>query len=118
MMSHNQALQQTTPKYPINHTDCKVVSVPCGNMSGNQPNIFQGILPNRIVIGMVDVDAFNGTYTKNPFNFNNYDTAMMGLTINGENLPGKPLQLKFGRENNYISAFQTLFSGTNTMFDN
>ena len=42
----------------------------------------------------------------------------MGLTVNGENLPGKPLQLKFGRENNYISAFQTLFSGTNKTFDN
>ena len=115
MMSHNQALQQTTAKYPINRIDCKVVSVPRGNMSGNQPNIFQGLLPNRIVIGMVDADAFNGTYTKNPFNFKNYDTTTMGLTVNGENLPGKPLQLKFGRENNYISAFQTLFSGTITI---
>ena len=66
MMSHNQALQQTTAKYPINRIDCKVVTVPRGNMSGNQPNIFQGILPNRIVIGMVDADAFNGTYAKNP----------------------------------------------------
>ena len=118
MMSHNQALQQTTAKYPINRIDCKVVSVPRGNMSGNQPNIFQGIFPNRIVIGMVDADAFNGTYTKNPFNFRNYDTTTMGLTVNGENLPGKPLQMKFGLENNYISAFQTLFSGTNKMFDN
>ena len=63
MMSHNQSLQQTTAKYPINRIDCKFVSVPRGNMSGNQPNIFQGILPNRIVIGMVDADAFNGTYT-------------------------------------------------------
>jgi hypothetical protein len=31
-------------------------------MSGNQPNIFQCDLPNRIVIGMVDADAFNGTF--------------------------------------------------------
>ena len=74
MMIHNQALQQTTAKYPINRIDCKVASVPRGNMSGNQPNIFQGILPNRIVIGMVDADVFNGTYAKNPFNFKNYDT--------------------------------------------
>ena len=105
MMSHNQSLQQTTAKYPINRIDCKVVSVPRGNMSGNQLNIFQGILPNRFVIGMVDADAFNGTYTKNSFNFKNCDTTTMDLTVNGENLQGKPLQLKFGRENNYISAF-------------
>jgi hypothetical protein len=49
-------------------------------MSGKQPNMFQGGLPNRIVIGMVDADAFNGTYTKNPFNFKNYDITTMGLT--------------------------------------
>ena len=87
-------------------------------MSGNQPNIFQGGLPNRIVIGMVDADAFNGTYTKNPFNFKNYDITIMGLTVNGENLPGKPLQLKFGAESNYISAFQTLYAGAHKIFEN
>ncbi len=118
LMSHGQSLQQTTAKYPINRIDCKVVSVPRGNMSGNQPNIFQGALPNRIVIGMVDADAFNGTYAKNPFNFKNYDITIMGLTVNGENLPGKPLQLKFGQGSNYISAFQTLYAGTHKMFEN
>jgi hypothetical protein len=60
------------------------------------------------VIGMVDGDAFNGTYTKNTFNFKNYDITTMGLTVKRENLPGKPLQLKFGADSNYISAFQTL----------
>jgi hypothetical protein len=47
----------------MNRIDCEVVSVPRGNMSGNQPNMFQGSLPNRIVIGMVDADAFNGSYS-------------------------------------------------------
>ena len=118
IMTHSQSLQQTTAKYPINRIDCKVVSVPRGNMSGNQPNMFQCGLPNRIVIGMVDEDAFNGTYTKNPFNFKNYDITTMGLTVNGENLPAKPLQLKFGADSNYISAFQTLYAGAHKIFDN
>ena len=64
ILTHSQSLQQTTAKYPINRIDCKVVSVPRGDMSGNQPNIFQGALPNRIVIGMVDADAFNVTYIR------------------------------------------------------
>ncbi len=86
-------------------------------MSGNPPNIFQGALPNRIVIGMVDADAFNGTY-KNPFNFKNYDITIMALTVNEENLPGKPLQLKFGADSNCISAFQTQYAGTHKIFEN
>jgi hypothetical protein len=64
IVTHSQSLQQITAKYPINRIDCKVVSVPRGNMSGNQPNIFQGGLPNRIVIGMLDADAFNGIYIR------------------------------------------------------
>ncbi|XP_028416235.1 uncharacterized protein F54H12.2-like [Dendronephthya gigantea] len=89
-------------------------------MSGNQPNIFQDILPNCVVIGMVDADAFNGSYSKNPFNFKNYDITNFGLNVNGENLPGKPFQLKFAsaRGSNYISAFQTLYAGTHKMFEN
>ena len=67
-MSYNQSLQQTTAKYPINHIDRKAVSVPRGKMSGSQPYTSQGILPNRIIIGMVDADAWhaNGTFSKDP----------------------------------------------------
>ena len=35
-----------------------------------------------------------------------------------QHLQAKLLQLKFGAENDYISAFQTHFSGANKMFDN
>ncbi|XP_028394387.1 uncharacterized protein F54H12.2-like [Dendronephthya gigantea] len=120
IINHSQALQHTTAKYPINRVECKVVTAPRGNMSGNQPNIFQGILSNCVVIGMVDADAFNGSYAKNPFNFKNYDITNFGLNVNGENLPGKPFQLKFAsaRGSNYISAFQTLYAGTHKMFEN
>ena len=118
VMSHSSALKKTTSKYPTSRVDCKFASVPRGNMSGNQPNIFQGALPIRIVIGMVDADAFNGTYAKNPFNFKNYSIITMGLTVNGESLPGKPLQLRFDGGRDYIFAFQTLYAGTHKMFEN
>jgi hypothetical protein len=67
---------------------------------------------------MVDADAFNGTYAKNSFNFKNYNITTMGLTVNGESLPGKPLQLRFDGGRDYISAFQTLYAGTHKMFEN
>ena len=69
ILAHTQALQHQMAKYPIDHINCKVFFVPNGNLSGNQANIFQGPLPIRVVIGMVDANAYNGTYAKNPFNF-------------------------------------------------
>ena len=75
MIGHTEVLKQTTAKYPINRVECKVFSATRGNYSGNQPNIFQGKLPDRIVIGMIDSTAFNGSFRKNPFNFKNYDIS-------------------------------------------
>ena len=95
ILGHTQTLQHQTAKYPIDRINCKVFSVPNGNLSGNQANIFQDSLLVRVVIGMVDADAYNGTYTKNPFNFKNYNATFLGLTVNCGNLPGKPFQLKF-----------------------
>ncbi len=120
MIGHTEVLKHTTAKYPINRVECKVFSATRGNYSGNQPNIFQGQLPDRIVIGMVDSTAFNGSFKKYPFNFKNYDMTYLGLTVNGEHLPSKPLQMKFGDAQgaNYISAFQTLYAGTNELFQN
>ena len=120
MIGHTEVLKHTTAKYLINRVECKVFSTPRENYSGNQPNIFQGQLPDRIVIGMVDSTAFNGSFKKNPFNFKNYDITYLGLTVNGEHLPSKPLQMKFGDAQgaNYISAFQTLYAGTNKLFQN
>ena len=84
MIGHTEALNHTMAKYPINRVECKVFSAQRGNYSGNQPNIFQGQLPDRIVIGMVDSTAFNGSFKKNPFNFKNYDMTYLELTVNGE----------------------------------
>ena len=44
----------------------------------------------------------------------------LGLTVNGEHLPSKPLQMKFcdAEGANYVSAFQTLFAGSNKLFQN
>ena len=56
ILNHTEALQHQTAKYPIDLINCKVFSVPRGNLSGNHANIFQGPLPARVVIGMEDAD--------------------------------------------------------------
>ena len=50
--------------------DTVVYSVPQGNLTGNQDNLFLGQLPLCVVIGCVDNDAFNGNYHKTPSTFN------------------------------------------------
>ncbi|XP_071489536.1 uncharacterized protein F54H12.2-like [Diadema antillarum] len=62
MLNHARALEKTTAKYPVNKVDVKSFSIPAGSMSINKDNLFHGQLPNRVVVGFVDTDAFNGTF--------------------------------------------------------
>ena len=60
----------------------------------------------------------NGSFTKNPYNFKLYGATSISLTIDGEQIPFKPITLKLARasEMNYIEAYQTLFSGSWRLF--
>ena len=84
-------------------------------MSVNQENLFLGQLPKRLVVGCVDNEAFNGAYKSNPFNFKHNNLNFLALYIDGQQVPGKPLQPNF--ENHiYTSCFTSLFISTNQMY--
>ena len=74
-------------------------------------NIYQGQLPNRIFVGMVDNDSFSGVYKKNPFNFQHYNISKIGCFVNGESLPTQPLKLNFAG-NQYLEGYRSLFTAT------
>ena len=116
-LAHAEAMKQGPAKYPIQRCVIKVISIPGGTMSLNKDHIFLGQLPKRIVVGLVDNDAFNGTYTKNPFNFKNYGMTSFVLSVGGEQVPSKPLKLDFTAAGGLstIMGYYSLFQGTNKM---
>ena len=113
-LGHAAALMQTTAKYPIWRVDCKVLSIPDGFSSFTPDNLFLGHIPKRLVLVLVDTEAFNGTYGSNPFNFKHHNLNQVGVYVDGEQIPRKPLFLKFGEAGgqNIIAGFQGLFPGT------
>lgn len=109
ILGHAKSLEKTTAKYPINRVLCKAYSIPAGNMSFVQDNIFTGQMPNRIVIACVDNDAFNGNYEKSPFEFKHYDINFMGVYVDGQPVPHPPITPCF-EKNHFIRAYQNLFT--------
>ena len=79
-------------------------------MSGSVDHVFRDVIPQRVVVGIVDNDAFNGAFRKNPFNFRNYKMTLCGLLKNNEPIPNRPYQTNFSTEGGgeYITAFQFL----------
>ncbi|KAK3711055.1 hypothetical protein QZH41_006956 [Actinostola sp. cb2023] len=114
----NELKKGANAKYPIRRVDCKTYTIPLGNPSIHKSDLFNGLVPKRVVVAMVDSDSFNGSYTKNPFAFKLYQANSITLTIDGEMIPFQPITLKLtqAKETNFMEAYQSLFSGTGRLF--
>ena len=108
LKSHARALEPAL--YPLLKTEVKTFAVGKGQYNVNLDDIYQGKIPNRLILGMVSADAYAGDLTKNPFNFKHYNFDFMALYSIGQSIPSKAIQPKFS-SNNYIEAYQSLFTG-------
>ena len=123
-------LRKTPALYPIRRVECKVLTISSNFPDVRKDNIFSGIIPKSFVMGFVNVDAANGTYEKNPYNFAHFGVKTITLTVNGEEIPFKQLSLTYPTEPtgkidpatdtevDFIQAYNTLFSGTGKMYAN
>ena len=123
-------LKQTPALYPIRRVECKILNIPENLPNIRQDNIFSGIIPKTFVVGLVNVDAANGTYGTNPYNFAHFGVTSVSLTANGEEIPFKQLTLKYPTKENgeidhaadkeldFDEAYNTLFSGTGKIYSN
>ena len=123
-------LKQTPALYPIRRVECKILTIPENLPNIRHDNIFSGIIPKSFVFGLVHVDAYNGTYDKNPYNFQHFKVTSVSLTANGQEIPFKQLTLKYPGDLNgevdpakdteldFDEAYNTLFSGTGKIYSN
>ena len=114
-MAHTKALQTSPVKYPIDRVEMKTFVVPRGTMTSTKENLFLGQLPKRIIIGCVDNDAFNGSVTKNPFNFKHNKINFLVMYLDGKQIPSDPLKPDFTRMS-YVRSFIQLFTATGKMY--
>ena len=123
-------LKQTPALYPIRRVECKILTIPESLPNIRQDNIFSGIIPKSFVVGLVHVDAYNGVYGKNPYNFAHFGVTSVSLTANGQEIPFKQLTLKYPKDSkgevnpatddelDFDEAYNTLFSGTGKIYSN
>ena len=116
-LAHAKALESSTAKYPLRRVTCKTITIPAGHFDISHEKLFSGQLPNRIVLGLVRNDAFSGSRTHNPFNFQHFGLTEIAVYVDGQQHGQgiKPLKVDYD-SNLYIRAYNTLFSGTGKLF--
>ena len=109
VVAHALTLERKNAIYPIKKTCVKPFTIAKDFSSQIISNINQGILPNRIVVSMVECESYNGSLTKNPFHFQNFDLSKIAVSCGGSEIPyKKPFEFNFSK-NLFLRGYYSLF---------
>ena len=100
--------------YPYIKCEMKKFTVPAGSHDFTHDDIFQNIVPTKVIICMVSNEALSGSYKKNPFNFHHFNVNFVEVSVDGESVPGRAIQTKFSESSytsHYVGAYLSLSRG-------
>ncbi|GBN27373.1 Uncharacterized protein F54H12.2 [Araneus ventricosus] len=117
LLGHSKALQSTTARYPIDRILSKMYSISKGSFSFSQYKVFLLQMPKRLIITCVDNDAFNGTYSSNPFHFKYNNLNFLGAYVDGNPISSKPLESDYSNGQS-IRTFNSLLVGSGKLASN
>lgn len=95
--------------YPMQSSQVKFYTIPSGNQSFLQENLFSSVIPHRIVIGLVKNSSFIGTYEENPFIFSHNNLSNIRLSVNNMPIPIRPISYDFAK-NEYLLGYYMLYT--------
>ena len=79
--------------YPYRRSVIKTYPVPKGQFSFITDDLFQGDVPQQLIVGLVLSEAVHGSYQKNPYNFQHFNCIYAGFFVDGQSTPSEPLQM-------------------------
>jgi len=107
-----KAFEVGNAKYPIRRVVCKSYSVATGMRDNVHEGLFTGQIPSRIVIAMVENQAFNGSYERNPFNFKHFNLSSIKIYVDGQAHSNiKPIDCDFENHQS-LAGYLSLFTGS------
>ena len=116
LISQSNILKNTPALYPYIGSVIKTFSVAQRERQVSLSNIFNGDIPSQMIIGMLDTNAYIGSYSKNPFQFKPYSCNFISLKIDGNSTPFSPMTPHFVTEkvekNKVAGMYSNLFLGS------
>ncbi|MCG8049145.1 MAG: hypothetical protein N0E48_26675 [Candidatus Thiodiazotropha endolucinida] len=107
LVAHEKLIQKQPAVYPYLRSEIKTASVAPGQYGFSADDIFQGLVPTKLVVGLVSSAAYTGDYSKNPLNFRTYDCSSVGLYVDGQSYPSQPLQPNYSA-GQFVDCYRTL----------
>ena len=107
LVAHEKRLHEQPAMYPYLLSDIKTTLIAAGQYGYSVDDLFQGLVPNKLIVGLVSSVAYTGDYGKNQFYFQPYDCSLLGLYIDGQSYPSQPLQPNY-QADQFVDCYRTL----------
>jgi len=117
IVGHLKALEVAPAKYVLDRVEVRSVTIDQGVTSKNIENVVvNGKIPRRVYIGFVGNDAYSGSYSTNPFNFEHFNITSIQGFVNGEPIIQRAYTPDFANDL-YLREYINLFK-VSDQFDN
>ena len=80
-------------RYPVVRGEIRTFSFDGRTTQWEQDNVFVGRFPDRVVVGLLHSNAFNGDMGRNPYAFQKFGVTQVRQSLNGEEYPYRTLEL-------------------------
>ena len=108
VLAIENTLKSRPASYPMIRTDIRTFEIPAGSYSVLKEDIFQGEVPTQLVVGMVDTDAYHGSFSKNPFRFKPNNISRCGFTVDNRPVPHAPFTFD-PKDCGYLQGLESLY---------
>jgi hypothetical protein len=109
MLAHAMVLEKTTAKYPLKRVVVHGYPYEFASTSFER-SLHVGVMPTRVLVALVLTETVSGNVIKNPFKFEHFKVKSIMLKAASASLPYST-ELNFDYpKNNYLEAYNTLFT--------
>ena len=95
---HAMGLKTDNARYFFNHTQLLNYTIPAGQQSHTKDRLFPDLAPKMIMVAMIENDALNGSYEKNPFRFQHFNLNKLALYRDGICISGQAFHPDFDNQ--------------------
>ena len=108
IIGHSEAFSKSLAVFPYMKSVLKNFTIPQGVREWSIDTLYVTEIPDTLVVGMVDSEAYLGKYSLNPFNFQHFNLSNLTFYIEGHPLNTASFNPDFST-NTYTSEYLALF---------
>ena len=107
-LGQERVLQTKNYSIPFKKVITKTLTIPTGTSQIEFDNVYQGKVPEVVLLAMVSDKDMSGGYQANTFHFQNFRAYYLCIQANGEQIPRLAYQPNFANQDYIRSYFGVL----------